>query len=95
MMHLTRSNLYYKKKGESEQNLHLMQEIDRYNRDRTSTSKAGEDACVPGHFTEHPTTGRQGMTEHLKMIGYTVNIKRVSRLMDEIGLEAIYPKKNA
>ena len=69
MMHLTRSNLYYKKKGESEQNLRLMQEIDRYNRDRTSTSKAGEDTCVPGHFTEHPTTGRQGMTEHLKMIG--------------------------
>ena len=45
-----------------------MQEIDRY-RDRTTTSKAGEDACVPGHFTEHPTTGRQGMTDHLKMIG--------------------------
>ena len=50
-------------------------------------------ACVPGHFTEHPTTGRQGMTDHLKMIGYTVNIKRVSRLMDKMGLEAIYPKK--
>ena len=33
------------------------------------------------------------MTEHLKMIGYTVNIKRVSRLMDKMGLEAIYPKK--
>ena len=30
MMHLTRSNLYYKKKVESEQNLRLMQEIDRY-----------------------------------------------------------------
>ena len=54
---------------------------------------AGVLACVPGHFTEHPTTGRQGMTEHLKMIGYTVNIKRVSRLMDKMGLEAIYPKK--
>ena len=50
MMHLTRSNLYYKKKGESEQNRRLMQEIDKY-------------------FTEHPTTGRQGMTDHLKMIG--------------------------
>ena len=92
-MHLTRSNLYYKKKGESEQNLRLMQEIDRYNRDRTSTSKAGEDTCVPGHLTEHPTTGRQGMTDHLKMIGYTLNIKRVSRLMDKMGLEPIYPKK--
>ena len=43
-------------------------------------------------FTEHPTTGRQGMTDHLKMIGYTLNIKRVSRLMDKMGLEAIYPK---
>ena len=48
---------------------------------------------IDKYFTEHPTTGRQGMTDHLKMIGYTVNIKRVSRLMDKMGLEAIYPKK--
>ena len=48
---------------------------------------------IDKYFTEHPTTGRQGMIDHLKMIGYTVNIKRVSRLMDKIGLEAIYPKK--
>jgi putative transposase len=34
------------------------------------------------------------MTQVLKTQGYDINRKRVRRLMQEMGLEAIYPKKN-
>jgi putative transposase len=34
------------------------------------------------------------MTEVLKAHGYCINRKRVQRLMQEMGLEGIYPKKN-
>ena len=57
---------------------------------------------IDKYFTEHPTTGRQGMTDHLKMIGYTVNIMEVrlevypdtiGSRTNKMGLETIYPKK--
>ena len=48
---------------------------------------------MDAHYTEHPTTGKKGFTDHLRAKGYNVNIKRVRRLMNVMGLEAIYPKK--
>lgn len=48
---------------------------------------------MDAHYTEHPTTGKQGFTDYLNAIGHHVNIKRVRRLMGVMGLEAIYPKK--
>ncbi|MFN8432057.1 MAG: hypothetical protein U0V04_18900 [Spirosomataceae bacterium] len=34
------------------------------------------------------------MTTHLNMFGYSINIKRTSRLMHLMGLKALYPKPN-
>lgn len=48
---------------------------------------------MDAHYTEHPTTGKQGFTDYLNANGYHVNIKRVRRLMGVMGLMAIYPKK--
>ena len=36
--------------------------------------------------------GAQRMTVHLRQLGYTVNVKRVRRLMRLMGLEVVYPK---
>lgn len=44
--------------------------------------------------TRHPFKGVLKMTVYLEEIGYKVNIKRVRRLLRNMGLEAIYPKKN-
>lgn len=74
LMEINRSSLYYEKKGESAENLRLMEIMDRY-------------------FFEHPTTGKRGFRDYLRTIGYTVNVKRVKRLMDIMGIEPIYPKK--
>lgn len=45
-------------------------------------------------YTETPFYGYRRMTVHLRSVGYTVNHKRVLRLMKVLGLEAIYPKPN-
>ena len=45
-------------------------------------------------YTETPFYGYRRMTLHLRSVGYTVNHKRVLRLMKVLGLEAIYPKPN-
>ena len=74
LLGLNRSSLYYKTKGESEENLHLMNLIDQ-------------------QYTRYPTYGYPRMTAYLKELGYNVNRKRVARLMREMGLVAIYPKK--
>ena len=41
---------------------------------------------------EQPTYGRPRLTQMLRRKGYTVNPKRVGRLMKLVGIEAIYPK---
>jgi len=41
---------------------------------------------------EYPHMGRKSMTQWLHLQGYKVNIKRVSRLMNLMDLEAIYPR---
>lgn len=43
-------------------------------------------------YTAHPFYGRRRMTIYLGQQGYAVNEKRVRRLMQMMGLEAIYPR---
>src|SRR5471030_462155 len=43
-------------------------------------------------YTEQPYYGILPMTAQLKRDRYTINHKRVQRLMREMGIEAIYPK---
>ena len=45
-------------------------------------------------YTDHPFYGRPKMTEQLKKEGYQINGKRVGRLMQKMGIMAIYPKPN-
>ncbi|MFI2859368.1 IS3 family transposase [Paenibacillus sp. JSM ZJ436] len=45
-------------------------------------------------YTKHPYFGYRRMTWFLRDLGYEVNRKRVRRLMQLMGLEAIYPKPN-
>jgi putative transposase len=44
-------------------------------------------------FTEDPTFGSRRITAVLVRHGFVVNRKRVIRLMQEMGLKALYPKK--
>ncbi len=43
-------------------------------------------------FTRTPFYGSRRMTEWLATVGHAVNRKRVSRLMELLGIEAVYPK---
>ncbi len=43
-------------------------------------------------YTRAPFYGRRKMTEWLATVGHRVNRKRVSRLMELLGFEAVYPK---
>jgi len=45
-------------------------------------------------YTRHPFYGKRRMTAWLRQLGHSVNPKRVRRLMQVMGLEAIYPKPN-
>jgi putative transposase len=40
-----------------------------------------------------PFYGSRKMTVYLNTLGYEVNRKRVIRLMNQMGIQAIYPKK--
>lgn len=46
------------------------------------------------HYLSHPTAGVIRMQDFLFAMGFTVNHKRVRRLLRVMGLMAIYPKKN-
>ncbi len=71
---LPRSSLYYRPRGESQENLELMRQMDEA-------------------YTNWPFYGVRRMTAYFRRQGYTVNPKRVRRLMKLMGLEAIYPRK--
>ena len=43
-------------------------------------------------YTRTPFYGSRRMTEWLATVGYAVNRKRVSRLMERMGIEAVYAK---
>ncbi len=45
-------------------------------------------------YMKTPFYGKRRMTTHLNTSGYSVNIKRTSRLMQLMGLKALYPKPN-
>lgn len=50
---------------------------------------------IDEQYTETPFYGRRRMTITIAaIVGFEVNEKRVARLMKEMGIEAIYPKKN-
>ncbi len=46
------------------------------------------------HFMEHPTYGVLQMQDYLMDQGYSVNKKRVRRLLRKMGIMAIYPQRN-
>ena len=48
--------------------------------------------CIDEQYLEMPFYGWPRMTAHLRRLGYQVNHKRVQRLMQVMGLQAIYPK---
>lgn len=43
-------------------------------------------------YTSHPEQGVRRMALHLRDLGHPVNVKRVRRLLRQMGLEAFYPK---
>ena len=47
---------------------------------------------VDEEYTRHPFLGRRRLALWLRARGWSVNVKRVGRLMRVMGLEAIYPK---
>ncbi len=47
---------------------------------------------IDEEYTRHPFYGSRRMVAILERQGYEVNRKRVQRLMDLMGLEAVYPK---
>jgi putative transposase len=47
---------------------------------------------IDAQYLKHPCWGSRSMRNHLRRLGYTINRKRVQRLMRLMGLEAIYPK---
>lgn len=49
---------------------------------------------IDKQYIKTPFYGTRRMTYCLKQLGFKVNRKRVQRLMREMGLQAIYPKKN-
>jgi len=49
--------------------------------------------CIDEQYLKTPFYGRLRMTVHLQRLGHAVNHKRVQRLMQVMGLQAIYPKR--
>ena len=49
---------------------------------------------IDEEYTRHPFYGSRRLTAWLRRQGYQVNRKRVTRLMREMGIEAVYPKRN-
>ena len=74
LLGLSRSTLYYKRRGETAYNELLMKLIDQ-------------------QYIETPFYGIAKMTEWLGRQGHHVNHKRVRRLMRQMGLEAVYPRR--
>jgi putative transposase len=48
--------------------------------------------CIDEQYLKTPFYGRLRMTAYLERLGYAVNHKRVQRLMQLMGLQAIYPR---
>jgi putative transposase len=74
LLGLNRSSLYYREKGETDDNEQLMKLIDE-------------------QYVKTPFYGIEKMTKWLHLEGHPVNHKRVRRLMRQMGLEAVYPRR--
>jgi putative transposase len=48
---------------------------------------------IDEEYLRHPFFGSRSMVDYLQRLHYDVNRKRVQRLMREMGIEALYPKK--
>lgn len=59
--------------------------------DESDVTYMNEIRCI---YERRPFQGYKRITDDLKEEGYTVNHKRVYRLMKMMGLEAVYPKMN-
>ena len=75
LLGIRRSSVYYQPLPASQENLELMELIDR-------------------QYLERPFYGSRRMTAWLRNQGYSVNRKRVRRLMQVMGLQAIYQRPN-
>ena len=49
---------------------------------------------IDQQYTKAPFYGRPKMTAWLQLLGHRVNHKRVGRLMQEMGIQAIFPRRN-
>lgn len=49
---------------------------------------------VDEEYTRHPFYGSRRMRQYLRNLGYQINRKKVQGLYEQLGLEAIFPKKN-
>jgi len=47
---------------------------------------------IDAQYLETPFYGSRKMREHLTQLGFCINRKRVRRLMQKLGIEALYPK---
>ncbi len=66
-----------------------------YYRARAESVEDGElMRLIDEQYTITPFYGYRRMTVYLRNLGFSVNHKRVRRLMRKLGLEAIYPKPN-
>lgn len=63
----------------------------------TALPESEEDLClkrlIDEEYMRHPFFGSRSMVDYLERAGYGVNRKRVQRLMREMGIVAIHPKK--
>jgi putative transposase len=63
----------------------------------TAAAEAEDDLClkrlIDEEYLRHPFYGSRSMTTYLQRLQHEVNRKRVQRLMREMGIAAIYPKK--
>jgi putative transposase len=75
LVEISRSTVYYKPIGESQENLQIMRLMDE-------------------EFHEHPTHGVIQMQDFLFALLFSVNHKRVRRLLRKMGIMALYPKRN-
>lgn len=75
LLEVPRSSFYYDAIPENQENLHLMELMDK-------------------RHLDHPTHGVLQMQDYLFLQGFTVNHKRVRRLLRKMGIMARYPSRN-
>jgi len=75
LLNLSRSSVYYRPVGVTDEDLRLMRRIDEMHLKR-------------------PFYGSRRIRDWLQDEGFTVNRKRVQRLMRQMGITALYPKAN-